>query len=86
MVQQNELSVLKAFAEINSNLTSPFPKQQVLDSSNLKELTDNNFELDENGRKFSKLVENTVGKGELLIMSLFLLFLWCFQKTCITDT
>ena len=80
MVQQNELSVLKAFAEINSNLTSPFPKQQVLDSSNLKELTDNNFELDENGRKFSKLVENTVGKGEIAHYELISPFPVVFSK------
>ena len=26
---------------------------------------DNNFKFDENGKKFSKQVENTVGKGEI---------------------
>ena len=26
---------------------------------------DNNFELDKNGRKFSKQLENTVGKGKI---------------------
>ena len=31
----------------------------------LKELAKNNFKFDENGRKFSKRVENTVGKGEI---------------------
>ena len=31
----------------------------------LKEFADNNFKFDENGRKFSKRVENTVGKGEI---------------------
>ena len=31
----------------------PFPKQQFFDSSKLKESADNNFEFDENGRKFS---------------------------------
>ena len=40
----------------------PFHKRQDLDSSKLKELADNNFRCDENGRKFSKRVENTVGK------------------------
>ena len=34
-------------------------KQQILDSSKLKEFTDNNSKFDENGRKFSKRVENT---------------------------
>ena len=30
-----------------------------------KELPDDNFKFDENGRKFSKQVENTVEKGEI---------------------
>ena len=38
---------------------------QILDSSKLKEFTDDNFKFDENGRKLSKCVENTVGKGEI---------------------
>ena len=33
-----------------------------LDSSKLKEFADYNFKLDENGRQFSKRVENTVRK------------------------
>ena len=31
----------------------------------MKEFADDDFKIDENGRKFSKQVENTVGKGEL---------------------
>ena len=42
-----------------------FPKQQILDSSKLKEFAEDSLELDENGRKFSKRVENSVGKGEI---------------------
>ena len=38
-----------------------FPKQQILDSSKLKEFAYDNFKLYKNGRKFSKRVENTVG-------------------------
>ena len=38
---------------------------QILDSSKLKEFVDDNFKFDENGRKLSKWVENTVGKGEI---------------------
>ena len=45
---------------------------------------DNNFKFDENGRKFSKWVENTVGKGEIARYEQFL-FLQCFQKTCTAD-
>ena len=40
-----------------------FPKRQILDSNKLKEFADNNFEFDENGRKFSKQVENTIGSS-----------------------
>ena len=40
-----------------------FPKQQILDSSKVKEFADDSFKFDEKGRKFSKRVENTAGKG-----------------------
>ena len=63
-----------------------FPKQQILDSSKLKEFADDNSKLDENGRTFSKKVEKTVGKGEIARYEQFLLFPQCFQKTCTTDT
>ena len=42
-----------------------FPKLQILDSSKLKVFADDNFRYDENGRMFSRRVENTVGKGEI---------------------
>ena len=64
----------------------PFPKRTILDSSKLKKVTDDNFKDDENGRKFSKWVENTVGKGEIARYEQFLLFPQCFQKTCTADT
>ena len=38
------------------------------------------FQIDENGRKLSKRVENTVGKGEIARYEQFLLFPQCFQK------
>ena len=44
--------------------------------------TDDNFKFDENGRKSSKRVENTVGKGEIARYEQFLLFPQCFQKAC----
>ena len=43
----------------------PFPKRQILDSSKLKDFAGDNSKCDENGRKFSKRVENTVGKREI---------------------
>ena len=48
----------------------------------LKEFADDNFKFDENGRKLSKQVENTVGKGEIARYEQFLLFPQRFQKAC----
>ena len=59
---------------------NPFPKRQILDSSKLKEFADDNFKFDEHGRKFSKWIDNTVGKGEIARYEQFLLFPQCFLK------
>ena len=67
-------------------LLYPFPKQQILDTSKLKEFADDNFEFNENGRKLSRWVENMVGKGEIARYEQFLLFPQCFQKPCTADT
>ena len=48
--------------------------------------SDVNSKFDKNGREFSKRIENTVGKGEIARYEHFLLFPWCFQKTCTADT
>ena len=50
---------------------SPFPKQQILDSSKLREFGDDNFKFDENCRKISKPIENTVGNGEIALCAIF---------------
>ena len=42
----------------------------ILNSSKLKGLADDNFKFDENGRKFSKIIENSVGKCEIAVSSL----------------
>ena len=47
-----------------------------------KKFADDNFRFDENGRKLSNRVENTVGKGENARYEQFLLFPQCFQKVC----
>ena len=47
----------------------------------LKKLTDNNFKFDANGRKFSKRIDNTVGKGEMACYDQFLIFPQCFENT-----
>ena len=61
---------------------NPLPDNQLLDWSKLKQSADDNFEFDVNSRKFSKLVENTMGRGEIARYEQFLLFPQCFQKTC----
>ena len=58
----------------------------ILDSSKLKAFADDNFIYDENGRKFSKPVENAAGKGEIARYEQFLLFHQHFQKTHTVDT
>ena len=64
----------------------PFPKCQILDYSKLKEFADDNVKFDENGRRFSKWVENTVGKEEIACYEHFLLFPQCLEKNCTADT
>ena len=65
---------------------NPFPNDNILDRSELKEFAEDNFKLDENGRKFFQWVENAVGKGEIARYEQFLLFPQCFQKACTVDT
>ena len=55
--------------------------------SHLKGFAYDNFKFDENGRKFDKRVENTVGKGEIALYNQFLLPQCSHtQKTCTKDT
>ena len=61
---------------------NPLPDDKILDSSKLKEFADDKFKFDETGRRLSKRVENTVGKGEIACYEQFLLFPQCFQKVC----
>ena len=56
------------------------PKQQILDSSKLKEFADDNLKFDENEGKFSKRVENTVAKGEIAHYEQFLFFHSVFKR------
>ena len=61
------------------------PDNKILERSNLKQSADDNFEFDENSRKFTKRVENTVGKGEIARHEQFLLFPQCFEKACFLE-
>ena len=67
---------------IVSKLLNLLPDDKILDWSKLKDFADNNFKFYENGRKLSKQVENTVGKGEIACYEQFLLFPPCLQKAC----
>ena len=55
-------------------LFNPLPGNKILDRSNLKQSADDSFKFDENSRKVSKWVENTVGKREIARYEQFLLF------------
>ena len=55
-------------------MCQPFLKIKILASSKLKKFTDDSLKFGENGRKFSKQVENIVGKGEIARHEQFLLF------------
>ena len=59
----------------------PFSNDKILDSSKVKEFADNNFKFYESRRKFFKLEENTVGKGEIARNEQFLLYPYSFQRT-----
>ena len=74
---------------MNNTITKVIPvdylslsQRKILGSSKLRVFADNNFNFDKKRRKFSKWVENTVGKGEIAHHEQFLPFQQCFQKTC----
>ena len=70
---QHELILLPfiKMARFSTFHNQPITRQQILDSSKLIEFADNNFRFDENERKLSKRIENTVGKGEIARYSVF---------------
>ena len=49
----------------DSKCFKTFPKRQILDSSKLKGLADDNVKFDEIGGKFCRRVDNIVGKGKI---------------------
>ena len=69
----------------SSNFFNPFPNDKFKDSTKLKKFADDHFRFDENDRKFSKRVENTVGKGEIAPYKQLILFPQYFQNTCTAD-
>ena len=61
---------------------SPITRRQNFRQVQFDKSADYNFKFDENSRKFSKRIENTVGKGEIARYEQFLLFPQCFLKAC----
>ena len=61
-------------------LFNPLPNDKFFTLPESKEIAVDNFKFDENGRKSSKCLENTVGKGEIARYEQFLIFPQCFQK------
>ena len=57
----------KTFLTSNNDAYQHFPKQQILDSSKLKDSAEDDLKSDENGRKFSKRLKNTLGKGDIVL-------------------
>ena len=57
----------------------------ILDSTKWKEFAADNFKVDENGRWYSKRLENTVGKGEIAHYNNFFFFHSFFQRLCTAD-
>ena len=78
----SKTSVSTIYVSRSILMIKPITRRQILDSSKLREFAEDNFKFDENGRKLSKQVENTVGKGEIVHYEQFLLFPQCFQKVC----
>ena len=73
---------LRALSVNKINWFNPLPDDKIFDWSKLKQSADDNIEFNLNSRKFSNLVENTVGKAEIARYEQFLLFPQCFQKAC----
>ena len=73
--------ILWIYNKVTVFLVYPITRQ-ILDSYKLKDFVDDNFKFEENGRKLFKLVEITVGKGEIARYEQFLLYPQCFQKAC----
>ena len=83
LTHQNKLNFSESslyFATLTLSLTTNF---RFFQTQKCLQMTI--FLLDENGRKFSECVQNTVGKGEIARNEQFLIFSQCFQNTYAAD-
>ena len=64
-------------------LNKPFPNNKFYNNRllHIERVLSKAFKFDENGRNFSKRIENTMGKREIASYEQFLLFPKFFQKT-----
>ena len=69
------VKVFQILWQLTLSHTKQKKKNFFLDSSKLKESKDNNLKFEENSRKFSKRVENTVRKGNIASYEQFVLSL-----------
>ena len=74
-------NVFKSFRLFRSFRLGLCGKYHSLTHYQTTNFADDNFKFHKNGRKLSKWVENTVGKGEIARYEQFLLFQQCFQKS-----
>ena len=65
MLIMGMFSFFPCFLTASFRFLNPFPKQQILDSFKLNVFADDKFKLDEDGKKFYRQVETSVGKGEI---------------------
>ena len=63
----------------------PITRRQISDSSKLKEFADDNFKFEENGRKLSKRVENTVWEKEKVLVTSYFSFSHSFFKRLVSQ-
>ena len=74
-------SSYKKYQKAKAESINPLPNDKFYNFK-LKEFAGDNSKFDKNGRKFSKWIENTVGRGEIARYEQFLIFSQCFQKAC----
>ena len=58
-------SISQGMLQILYKFLNPLPNDKILDTTKLEEFVDNSIKFNENGIKFSKREEKTVGKGEI---------------------
>ena len=74
LLMQRQIPSFDPYQIGDFHITLSLSKCQIFTLFQAEEFPDNSFLFDENGSKFSKRLENTVGKGEIARFEQFLLF------------